>query len=210
MQNELTPETKKRAIMMASVAALILIASGVAAFVISGNREVAITSSSVSAPLIALAPAAGGRLNAVYVNPGDLLVADEAVALVGTEVVKAKVAGLVVAVNDTVGASVAPDESVVTMIDPTQLRVVGKIDENKGLAQIRVGDPVTFTVDAYGGKQFKGVVDQIAPTANQSSVVFDISNQRQVQQFNVEARFDTTAYPFLRNGMSARMYVYTR
>ena len=203
-----TPELRRRAFLMGGLAIVILVAAGVAAYVISSNREVAITSSTISAPLIDLSPIAAGRLDAVYVNPGDTVTEGEAVALVGTEVVRAKVAGLVVAVSDTVGAQVAPGASVVTMIDPSQLRVVGKIDENKGLAQIAVGDPVTFTVDAYGSREFKGIVDQVSPTSNQSGVVFDISNARQVQQFDVEARFDTTAYPFLRNGMSARMYVY--
>ncbi len=67
-----------------------------------------------------------------------------------------------------------------------------------------------FTVDAFGGQTFTGVIDEVAPTSNQSGIVFNISNQRQVQQFDVKARFDTTAYPQLRNGMSARMWIYTK
>ena len=131
-------------------------------------------------------------------------------ALVGTEVVKSKIAGLIVSTSDTLGAPVAPGTNVVTMIDPSQLRVVGQIDENKGLAQIQVGDPVTFTVDAFGGKTFSAVVDEVAPTANASGIVFNISSQRQTQQFDVKARFDVNAYPLLKNGMSARMNVYTK
>lgn len=89
-------------------------------------------------------------------------------------------------------------------------RDIGEIDENKGLSRINVGDPVYFTVDAFGGKKFVGVVDEVSPTSNQSGVVFNISDQRAVQQFNIKARFDTTEYPELRNGMSARMYVYVK
>jgi multidrug resistance efflux pump len=144
----------------------------------------------------------------VYVNEGDSLPANAPVALVGTEVLKTKVAGLIVQVNDTVGAQVSSGEAVVTMIDPSQLRVIGKIDENKGLSRIAVGDPVTFTADAFGSKKFTGVVDEIAPTSNQSGIVFNISSQRQTQQFDIKARFDTSVYPMLKNGMSARMHVY--
>ncbi len=201
-------DIRKKALVYGSVAVGILIIAGVASYLISSNREIAISSSTISAPLITLSPIVGGRLNAVYVNPGDHVAANAPVALVGTEVVTAKVAGLIVDTGDTVGAQVAPGTPVVTEIDPSQLRVVGKIDENKGLAQVAVGDPVLFTVDAYGSRLFKGVVDEVAPTSNQSGIVFDISNQRQVQQFDVKARFDTSAYPFLKNGMSARMYVY--
>jgi multidrug resistance efflux pump len=98
--------------------------------------------------------------------------------------------------------------TVATMIDPTQLRVVGNLDENKGLDNVVVGDPATFTVDAFGGEQFKGVVDEVAPTSEQSSVVFNISDERPTNQFAVYVRFDPTQYPQLKNGMSAKIWVY--
>ena len=66
---------------------------------------------------------------------------------------------------------------------------------------IQVGDPATFTVDAFGGEQFKGVVDEVAPTSEQGSVVFNISDQRPTNQFAVYVRFDPTQYPQLKNGM---------
>jgi len=113
-----------------------------------------------------------------------------------------------VQVSDTIGAQIPPGLSVVKMIDPAQLRVVGRIDENKGLSQIAVGNPVTFTVDAFGGKQFKGVVDEIVPTSNASDIVFSISGKRAEQSFDIKARFNVEAYPELKNGMSARMQIY--
>ncbi len=205
-----SPELRRRLIRYGSAAFVILAAAGTYAYLLSSSREIAITSSTISAPLIDLSPSVGGRLNALYVHAGDQVPADTAVALVGTEVVRTKIAGLIVQVNDTVGAQVAPGQAVAEMIDPSQLRVVGKIDENKGLAQIRVGDPVRFTVDAFGSKMFDGIVDEVAPTSNQSGIVFNISGQRETQQFDVKARFDVNAYPELKNGMSARMYVYLR
>lgn len=188
----------------------ILIAAGVAAYFIFSRNQIAIDTASISAPLIDLSPTVSGHLNAVYANEGDTLPANAPIALIGTEVVKTKVAGLIVQVNDTVGAQIAPGQAVAEMIDPSQLRVVGRIDENKGLAQIRVGDPVTFTVDAFGGTVFTAIVDEIAPTSNQSGIVFNISSQREVQQFDIKARFDTSAYPQLKNGMSARMWIHTQ
>ena len=202
--------SRRQLLIAGGVALIILGAAGVAAYLIYSSREVSITNASIKAPLITLASVGGGRLNELYVQAGDTITAGAPVALVGTEVVKAKSAGLVVSTEDTIGADIAPGAPVVTMIDPSALRVVGAIDENKGLAQIAVGDPVTFTVDAFGGKQFTGVVDEIAPTANASGVVFNISDTRQTQAFDIKARFDESAYPQLKNGMSARMYVYTK
>lgn len=177
--------------------------------ILSGNK-IGIDTASISAPIINLSPTTSGRLNAVYVNEGDVVSANAPVALVGTEVIKAKTAGLIVQANNTIGAETVPGQAVVEMIDPTQLRVVGRIDENKGLSRIQVGDPVSFTVDAFSGMSFTAIVDEIVPTSNQSGIVFNISGQRQTQQFDIKARFDTSAYPQLRNGMSARMTIYPK
>ncbi|MHB8860599.1 MAG: HlyD family efflux transporter periplasmic adaptor subunit [Minisyncoccota bacterium] len=203
-----SPEVRRRLNIFGSAAVLILAAAGIAAYLIISGATIAIDAASISAPLISISPTTAGRLNAVYANEGDLLPANAPVALVGTEVVKTKVAGLVAQVTDTIGAQMAPGQVVAQMVDPSQLRVVGKIDETKGLAQVHVGDPVSFTVDAFGGETFTGVVDEIAPTSNQSDVVFNISNQRETQQFDIKARYDTSAYPQLKNGMSARLWIY--
>ena len=172
------------------------------------SRRVYVDSASIVAPLINLAPSQAGILEDVYVHEGDTVNAYQTVARVGEELVQSKIAGIIVAVPNTVGAQVNPGSPVVTMIDPTQLRVVGSVAEDKGLSRLAVGDPVTFTVDAFGSKQFSGIVDEIAPTSQQSQIVFNISDQRAEQQFDVKTRFDTSAYSQLKNGMSARMWIY--
>lgn len=206
----LSPKTRRRGFIFGSIGIVILVIAGIASYLILTNNQVSIDTASINAPLINLSPTTGGRLNALYTQAGDVLPVNTPVALVGTEVIKTKVAGLIVQVTDTLGAEISPGQSVVEMIDPSQLRVVGRIDETKGLASVQVGDPVTFTVDAFGSKSFIGVVDEIAPTSNQSGIVFNISSERQVQQFDIKARFDTSAYPDLKNGMSARMLILTR
>lgn len=201
---------RKQLFYVGSGALFIIAAGAVAAYFIITSGRVSIDTASIQAPLIGLTSTAPGLLDTVYVHVGDTVAANQPVALVGTQVITSKVAGLVVSVNDTVGAPVSAGADVVTMIDTSQLRVVGRIDENKGFSLIHVGDPVTFTVDAFGGKTFTGVIDEVAPTSNQSGIVFNISSQRQIQQFDVKARFDTSAYPELKNGMSARMEIYTK
>ena len=202
--------TRKRLIYIGSGALLIIAAGVIAAYLITTSSIVSIDTSSIQAPLINLTPAEPGLLDAVYVHEGDTVAANQPIASVGDQTITSKVAGLIVQVNDTIGAQVSPGQTIAEMIDPSQLRVVGSIDENKGLAQVQVGDPVTFTVDAFGGQVFTGVVDEIAPTSNQSGIVFNISSQRETQQFDIKARFDTNAYPRLENGMSARMQIYVK
>ncbi len=207
-----TSKTFSRRVWIQTLAAVFVIAAGaglIAYLIISGSR-VYTDKASIAAPIIELSPQGSGTLQEIFVQEGDTVRADEAVAQVGNELIKTKVSGVIVSVPDKIGAAVAPGEAVVDMIDPSALRVVGNVDEDKGLSRIAVGDTVVFTVDAFGSEQFQGVVDEVAPSSNESGVVFNISDQREVKQFAVKARFDVAAHPELKNGMSARMWIYTK
>jgi multidrug resistance efflux pump len=96
------------------------------------------------------------------------------------------------------------------MVDPSALRVVGEVQEDKGLKDMKVGQRVEFTVDAFGGKKFAGTIDEISPASQTSDVVFSVSDQRQEQNFDVKIKFDTAQHPELKQGMSAKIWVYTR
>ena len=72
-------------------------------------------------------------------NPGDTVAANQPVALVGNDVVEAQTAGEIVTTNNNIGQymnTMTGQGTVATMIDPTQLRVVGNLDENKGLDNV--------------------------------------------------------------------------
>ena len=198
---------------IAVAAGVVLLFGGGAAtfaYISVQQKIVYIDNASIAAPIVDMSPSAPGILRAVYVEPGDTVAPNTVVAEVGTELLKSTAGGLVVTVNNNIGKLVGPQDPVVATIDPNELRVVGKLDEDKGLSRIALGDPVSFTVDAFGGERFTGLVDEIAPTANATGIVFNISDQRATQQFDIKARFDTTAHPELKNGMSARMWVYVR
>jgi multidrug resistance efflux pump len=94
------------------------------------------------------------------------------------------------------------------MINPEDLRVVARVEENKGLSDIQIGQKAIFTVDAFGSKEYSGVVDEISPTARSGDVVFNISSTREQQEFDVKIRFSILDYPELRNGMSAKAWIY--
>ena len=200
--------------MFSVIGALVIFGAifGVAYWYVSG-KTVYIDQSVVQAPTINLSPKNSGVLQAVFVKEGDMVTANEPVARVGDEVVEAQTAGKIISVDQNVGEfenAMTGQANVASMIDPTQLRVVGHLDENKGLANIQVGDTASFIVDAFGGKQYQGVVDEVAPASAQGSIVFDISSQRPTNQFNIYVRFDPTKYPELKNGMSARIWIYTK
>ena len=206
----MTSKYTRRHWIVSSVLVIVVVAvAGALIYLEDFSGKVSIDNSMIEAPLITLGPTQGGVLNEVLVNVGDTVAAGAPVAEVGTEIIQAKVSGLIVATDAVIGEQVSPADAVVTEIDPTQLRVVGQIDEDKGLSKIQVGDPATFTIDAFGSKQFSGTVDEVSPTSDQSAVSFSISDQRPTETFDVKVRFDISEYPQLKNGMSARLSIDT-
>ena len=153
-------------------------------------------------------PTTPGVLERVYVTPGDYVGTGKTVALIGDKPLTTLTGGIITSVQNTPGQIVSSVTPVVEMIDPNQLRVIGRIDEDKGLADIRVGQGVTFTVDAFSSKKYSGVVEEISPSSRQQDIVFSISDKRQVSQFDITVKFDVDKYPELKNGMSAKMKVY--
>ncbi len=174
------------------------------------SSRITIDTSVISAPVIAIGPEMEGILDEVYVKSGDTVTKDEPLARVGSEILSAKIAGLVIDVENTPGQVFAPGSPVISMIDPNQLRIVGRIDENKGFSDINVGDPAMFTVDAFPGKTFVGIVDEVSQTSNQSGAVFSISDKREIKQFEIKVRYDVALHPEFKNGMSARLKIYIK
>lgn len=177
-------------------------------YVFFSRDEVYVEKSQVLATEIALSSSGGGKLQQIFVNPGDEVSKNEVVAQVGEELVKAKESGIVISTQNDIGKNFSSNETVVSMIRPRDLRVVAQVEEDRGLSDIKIGQAAFFTVDAFGSKKFEGIVDEISPTYREGDVVFNISSQREVNEFNVKIRFDTDKYPELKNGMSAKSWIF--
>ena len=185
----------------------ILIFTVVVLLVISNNR-IQIDDSQILASTIDIGSKSGGALQEVYVKIGDVVGANTVLARVGTELLKTNSEAEVIKINDTIGEIFNPGAAVVGVINPSDLRVVGKLEEDKGLKDVRIGQKAIFTVDAFGSKEFEGVVDEISPTAHNSDVVFSISDKRAENSFDIKVRFDVSKYPELKNGMSAKITIF--
>jgi multidrug resistance efflux pump len=174
------------------------------------NDKINIDKSMISADAINLAPTMGGALNEVFVNVGDSIPADTIVARVGNELVKTKVAGEIIDIKSDIGTLYGAGTPIATIVATGDLKVVGGLAEDKGLADVHIGQIAMFTVDAFGSKKYYGVVDEISPTSKESGVAFNISDKRETKEFNISVRFDNTAYSELKNGMSAKIWIYKK
>lgn len=183
---------------------------GGAFFYLKKTGKIAIENSLVDSQIIPIAPATPGKLKTVYVNEGQKVKKGDVLAVVGSEVLRAYTDGIIISTSKQFGALISAQNPPIQMLNPYDMRISGTIDENKGLNEIKVGQVVSFTIDALPDKTFWGYVDEISPSAKQTQLTFSISSERPTQQFLVLARFNSLAYPEIKNGMSAKMTVYTK
>lgn len=188
---------------------VVLVLGGLLFFIKTNNR-VNTDMAQVTAPIISVAPDASGRLINTLVEEGDIVKKGDVLGNTETGMLKAYSDGLIIKVNKQIGSFFNPQTPVVQMVNTNEIRISGEIDENKGLNKIKIGQVAFFTIDAWPGKKFWGFVDEVSPTAKQDQLSFSISNNRPTRQFLVYVKYDTNKYPEIKNGMSAKMTIFTK
>jgi len=116
-------------------------------------------------------------------------------------VIKAPISGIVSSVSTQEGETVAASfaaPTFVTIVRDNALELVAMVDETD-IANVRPGDPVTFTVEAYASREFSGIVKRIDPTA---TIVSGVVNYQVV----IEIR---KGVQFLKPDMTANVSVQT-
>ncbi len=172
--------------------------------------RVFIDDSLVQAPVTSVTPANNGKLTDVLVYEGESVQRGDPIALVGGQMVYADTTGTISMVNNQLGSQISTQTPVAQIVRTHDMRIAGTLDENKGLQDIKPGQVVSFTIDALPGQTFWGYVDEVSPAAKQTQLTFSISSERPTQQFVIYARYNESAYPQIKQGMSAKMTVYTQ
>ncbi len=199
--------TMQRKILLGLAALAVVLGIGGGLYWLNEQRYVFTDKAQVAAPAIPLGPQSPGVLRSVMVEEGQELQPGQEVAIVGNEGIESRVAGIAMTVNKNIGSAYQPGQPVVTMFQPSELRIVARIEEDKGLKDVHVGQQAIFTVDAYGGQQFMGTVENVSQTSRSGDVVFNISDQREEQEYEVKIAYDRAGMPPFLNGMSARVWI---
>ena len=84
---------------------------------------------------------------------------------VGNTNVTTPMSGIVSERPISAGDVVQPGAAMFTVVDPSSMRLEGSVPAD-ALAQVRIGAPVTFTVNGYPGRAFTGRVTRVNPTAD--------------------------------------------
>ena len=98
---------------------------------------------------------------------------------VGNTVITAPISGVVSERQVSAGDVVQPGAMLFSVVDPSSMRLEGSVAAEQ-LSQVRIGAPVTFTVNGYPGRAFAGKVTRVNPTADpatrQVRIVISIPN----------------------------------
>ncbi|HEX6573818.1 MAG TPA: efflux RND transporter periplasmic adaptor subunit [Gemmatimonadaceae bacterium] len=84
---------------------------------------------------------------------------------VGNTVITAPISGIVSERPVSAGDVVQPGALLFTVVDPSSMRLEGSVPAEQ-LSQVKVGAPVTFTVNGYPGRTFTGKVTRVNPVAD--------------------------------------------
>lgn len=101
--------------------------------------------------------------------------------------IRAPISGTVASVSTQEGETVAASftsPTFVTIIADQALQLVAMVDETD-IANVRTGNPVTFTVDSFSSRDFPGVVASIAPKA---TIVSGVVNYEVTININQDAQ----------------------
>ena len=94
-------------------------------------------------------------------------------------VIRSPVSGIVISRQIDIGQTVAASFNTPTLFqiarDLTQMQIEASVAE-ADIAKVKRGQPVAFTVDAFGARKFNGMVDQIRlnPTTQQNVVTYTV------------------------------------
>ena len=124
-----------------------------------------------------------GRVAAVHVQPGDeVAVGDLLFEMIDAQsarnaspVITAPVSGAITLMQAASGTQVYRGMLLCEIADLSALELSAEVDE-LDLSAIRVGDVLTYTLDAYGETTFSGTVTEIRPigSARQNAAYFDV------------------------------------
>lgn len=175
--------------------------------------------------VINLSPQITGRLVDIYVHEGDQVTAGEIVARVDDSnlpaganedlsVVRAPINGTILNVVGAVGEMGVPGSPVIQMADLSGVYLTANVQETE-LGKVKVGQMVTFTVDAFPGHTFSG---RVLTIGSATAATFSLLPQQNtsgsftkvVQRIPVKISIDSNQGCPLALGMSVEVKIHIR
>lgn len=216
---------KRKIILIAILVIMVLSGGGIGGYYwYQGANFVTTDDARIAGDIYRVMPRISGKINTLGVKVGDTVVADQIVgqqditnlsnSLLDQAALRAPIGGTVIQTAAKVGEVVSPGQSVAMIVDKSALYVSADIEETK-IKKIKVGQPVTFTLDTYAGKEFQGKVYEIGQaTASTFSLLPSTTTSgnftKVTQRMNVKISIDDHQGLDLAPGMNAVIKIHIK
>ena len=117
--------------------------------------------------------------------------------------VRAPFDGVVSERKVSAGDTASPGKELVKVIDPASMRFEGRVSADR-IAEVKVGQPVSFRINGYAGQEFRGSVKRVDPSANEVTRQVEVlvaflasSQQPRVSGLYGEGRIEAESAPAL-------------
>ena len=158
------PAKKKsgRAMFAAVIALLALIGGGITVFMLQRTPHVSTGNARVTTDLITVMAMTPGKLERFTLYEGRPVHEGEILGWIQHgESFRSPVDGIVVNTNVTLGQYILPMTVLATIADTSNMHIQANIYETN-IQNVRLGQPVTVTIDAFGSRRFNGYVSNIS------------------------------------------------
>ncbi|MFD0695641.1 HlyD family secretion protein [Paenibacillus sp. GCM10027628] len=216
---------KRKLVLVIILAVMVVSGAGIGGYYwYEGAYFVSTDNARIAGDIYRVMPRISGKINSLGVKVGDTVVADQIVgqqditnlsnSLLDQASLRSPIGGTVIQTAAKVGEVVSPGQSVAMIVDKNALYVSADVEETK-IKKIRVGQPVTFALDTYGGTEFKGKVFEIGQaTASTFSLLPTTSTSgnftKVTQRMNVKISIDDHQGFDLAPGMNAQIKIHIK
>jgi multidrug resistance efflux pump len=216
---------KRKLVLYVILLAMVLSGAGIGAYYWYQNANYVSTDDArIAGDIYRVMPRIAGKINALKVEIGDTVVADQIVgqqditnlsnSLLDQASLRAPIGGTVIQTSAKSGEVVSPGQTVVMIVDKSKLYVSADVEETK-IKKVKTGEPVELTLDTYPDRTFTGKVFEIGEAAASTFSLLPTTSTsgsftKVTQRINVKMSIDDNQGLDLAPGMNAAIKIHIK
>lgn len=173
---------RRKFILQVVVLVLILAGGGMGYYYwYQGTHFISTEDAQVSGDIYRVMPRMSGKITDLSLTEGDQVIADQIVGnldaanLPGFQLdnaaLRTPISGKVIKVSSKIGEVVSPSQAVALIVDESRLYLKANIEETD-ISRVKLGQSVSFTVDAFPDQTFSGQISEIGQATNSTFALF--------------------------------------